>query len=183
MKIENCHRHGGAGKLKISNKAFTLIEIMIAIAIVGILAGAMLVSSKGFGVKARSAKAQAQMASVVPNMISCWGNGGKVVKPDSAGGNGLCVFGTSTTPDTNYGTWPSFTGDLDSYDFSAPNATLAADMCQDPLLCMKRDAWYFYVTSSSSNDDRKICCTKVGGGCASTIKAASATCNGSGWVD
>jgi prepilin-type N-terminal cleavage/methylation domain-containing protein len=172
-------------KTKKITVGFTLIEIMIAIAIVGILASAVMVSAKSYGIKARSVKAQAQMAAVVPNMISCWGNGGKVIKPNSAGGNGICVFGTNVVADSNYGTWPSFTGDMDSYDFTSSSATVAADICTLPLTCMKRDAWFFYVDSTSSNDNRRICCSKVGGGCASTIKASGTACDGTSanWID
>ncbi|MFA5872122.1 MAG: prepilin-type N-terminal cleavage/methylation domain-containing protein [Parcubacteria group bacterium] len=169
--------------MKRNKTGFTLIEIMVAIAIVAILAAIVMVSMKGYGVKARSAKAQAQMSSVVPSMISCWGNGGKVRKPTAnGGGNNICW---GITGASNYGQWPTFTGDLDSYDFSSSTAAVSDtdDFCSLVVHCMDRDSWYFFSTSGSSDDDRKICCTKKGGGCASTIKDASETCDGSGWID
>jgi prepilin-type N-terminal cleavage/methylation domain-containing protein len=140
MKIENC-------KLKISQKAFTLIEIMVAIAIVGILAAAVLVSMKSYGAKARASKALAQLSSVIPSMISCWGNGNGVVtfvnQPDVNGGEPVCTLSDS------YGMWPSMTGDLGSYKY-ASGWTGSND-------------WAFYA--KSDDDGRLICCNSAMKGC------------------
>ena len=109
MKIENC-------KLKISKHGFTLIEILVAIAIVGILAAVVLVSMSSYGKRARSTKALAQISSVIPAMMSCWGNGGKVNSPVTTAGDSklegdeaICNLSDS------YGFWPRSGGDLKNY--------------------------------------------------------------------
>ncbi|MDD3487470.1 MAG: type II secretion system protein [Candidatus Moranbacteria bacterium] len=164
-------------KIQDTNKAFTLIEILVAIAIIGILAGVVLVSMKSYGAKARASKAQAQLASAIPAMISCWGNRGKVYQPDSDGGSDICSLGSS------YGQWPSYVGDLSSYDYTSPKETVTTDPDYCALGCIDRDNWYVYVNSSSSNDDRRICCNKKANGCASTIKSAGTTCDNDEWLD
>jgi len=140
MKIKNC-------KLKISNSAFTLIEIMIAIAIIGILSAVVLVSMKTYGVKARASRALAQASGAIPSLVSCAGNGGT---PAFSGD--ICSLGSS------YGSWPTFPSD---YGVAASNWTSAS-------------SWYFTVTSA--NDSQKICCNSKMSSCGmSDSCSASAT--------
>jgi prepilin-type N-terminal cleavage/methylation domain-containing protein len=102
------------------NKGFTLIEIMVAIAIVGITSAMVLVSMNSFGAKARSSKALAQLSSAIPSMVSCWGNSNDVKNPTSGGGGAICKQKASDggADITSYGYWPSWTGDLDDYGFN-----------------------------------------------------------------
>jgi prepilin-type N-terminal cleavage/methylation domain-containing protein len=160
MKIVNC-------KLKIKNKAFTLIEIMVAIAIMAILAGTVLVSMKSYGARSRSTKALAQLSSAIPSMISCWGNGGNVNQPNAVGGNDICR-GLSS-----YGQWPTASGD---YRYNSDGST-SCGMGN----CIDKSQWWVYV--ESDGDNTKACCNMTVNGCASTIKTASTNCNKSLWTD
>jgi len=54
-----------------NNKAFTLIELMVAIAIIGILAGVILVSMNGQKKRAIAANALRAGESVMPAFIEC----------------------------------------------------------------------------------------------------------------
>jgi prepilin-type N-terminal cleavage/methylation domain-containing protein len=134
MEIENW-------KLKIARKGFTLIEIMVAIAIVGILAAVVLVSMDSFGGKARTSRALAQASSVVPSMISCAGNGGTV----SFSVGDIC---TGITGASNYGIWPTWPSS--SYAVSASNWTSSSN-------------WYFSVSVDTGQDP--ICCNSAMNGC------------------
>jgi prepilin-type N-terminal cleavage/methylation domain-containing protein len=139
MKIENC-------KLKISNKAFSLIEIMVAIAIVGILSAVVLVSMQSYGVKARAAKALAQASSVIPSMVSCAGNGGTPIF--GASGTNICSVITGAA---NYGSWPTFPGDYAvASGTPTPNWTSSSN-------------WVFKVSSTA--DSQNFCCNSKMNSC------------------
>lgn len=132
MKIENC-------KLKIAkHDAFTLIEIMVAIAIVGIMAAVVLVSMNSFGAKARASRALAQATSVIPAMVSCAGNSGT---PAFSGD--ICSLGSG------YGSWPTFpTGYAVDNEDGDHDWTSAS-------------SWHFSVTGESQT----ICCNSVMNSC------------------
>ncbi|MCX6766545.1 MAG: type II secretion system protein [Candidatus Moranbacteria bacterium] len=124
---------------KNKDKAFTLIEIMVAIAIVGILAAVILVSMNAYGAKARSSRAMAQASSALSAMASCWGNGGDVVS-----GTNICSIGSS------YGTWPTLpTG----YSYSGNSITKAQSV----------NPWVFSVTNTESAPT--VCCNSKMNSC------------------
>lgn len=152
-----------------NSKAFTLIEIMIAMAIVGILAAVTLVSLKSFGGKARSSKAQAQLSSAIPSMVSCWGNGYSVRGPSS---NKICRDASVMPPvdKDSYGTWPSLSGDLSTYSYGI------SDVSTPP----PASGWYFSASSGATDDNIGICCNKTMGGCKIiALPVNNGTCNGS----
>jgi len=101
---------------------FTLIEIMVTIAIIGILAAVVMVSMSSYAKKARASRALAQASSVIPSMISCWGNGGTV---NSSGQ--ICSLGSG------YGSWPTLPS---GYSFSGVTGTSSS-------------SFYFSVTGES----------------------------------
>jgi len=152
MKIENC-------KLKIAKRdAFTLIEIMVAIAIVGILSAVVLVSMKTYGAKARSSKALAQLSSAMPSMVSCWGNGNDVGAP--ASGGAICQDSAATPNDiASYGTWPiAGSGDLTNYSYTS---TLTS-----------KSSWLIKL-SDSANDKKRVCCNSAMMNCKIQDKSGS----------
>ena len=148
MKIENC-------KLKISNKAFSLIEIMVAIAIVGILSAVVLVSMSSYAKKARASKAMAQLSSALPSMISCIGNMGIGGVGTPSDGGDIC------TGVASYGKWPS----ADNYTY-------------DPLIT-SITSWYIRLNSTASYDDVRICCNSAMNSCKIISPMAGAVCNAS----
>jgi prepilin-type N-terminal cleavage/methylation domain-containing protein len=108
---------------------FTLIEILVAIAIASILAATIMVSMSGSGEKARTARALAQASSLIPAMESCWGNGGNV----SSSGQ-LCSLGAG------YGSVPSLP---EGYAYNGIPST-------------QNTTWYFKVTGTGGTTP--ICC-------------------------
>jgi prepilin-type N-terminal cleavage/methylation domain-containing protein len=130
-----------------SRKAFTLIEILVAIAIIAILAAIILVSMSTYGKKARASRAMAQASSVIPAMVSCAGNGGT---PAFSGD--ICSLGSG------YGSWPAFP---DDYSVNASDWTSAS-------------SWYFSV--HSDDDSQTICCDSAMNSCGQPSScSASAT--------
>ncbi len=131
----------------ISKKAFTLIEIMVAIAIIGIMVGVVLVSMREYAKRARSSKALAQLSSVIPAMYSCWGNG-KEVKNPSSGGYICKEPGSGGANIAGYGNWPTAgTGtDLSSYSYSQS---------------IDNTNKTFFVRLTSNDDDSRVCCNSA----------------------
>ncbi|MFA5926328.1 MAG: type II secretion system protein [Parcubacteria group bacterium] len=122
---------------------FTLIEILVAMAIVAILASFILVSMSAYRSKARSAKALSQLSSAIPSMMSCWINSGAVSAPSS--GDDICSLAST------YGKWPQTEGDLDSYSYGGTITDSAS--------------WFITLTSDSGNDGRRICCNGAMNSC------------------
>ena len=145
-----------------TRKGFTLIEIMVAIGIVGILAAVVLVSLKSFGAKGRAAKALGQLSSALPAMYSCWGNNGEIKNPSFGGGDVICKI--DGTPIDGYGKWPSVGSgtDLSTYSYGGT--------ITDKL------NWSVYLDSSSGNDNVRVCCNSAMKSC-KILGSSGSTCD------
>ena len=129
------------------NKAFTLIEIMVAIGIVGLLAAVVMVQFSEYGKKARSSRAMAQASSALPSIVSCWGNGGNVTA-----GTDICSLGSG------YGQWPILpTG----YNWNGNSITKA----------QSANPWYFTVTGESMT----VCCNSTMNSCGQPTSSCNAS--------
>ena len=143
---------------KLSNKrnllvrGFTLVELLVVIAIIGILAAVVLVSMSTFGKKARASRAMSQASSVIPSMVSCWGNVGTVqASSPTSGGGDICSLST------NYGKWPALPT---NYIFSAVTGTTIS-------------SWYFSVTNTESSPT--ICCNSAMNSCGTPASCIATT--------
>jgi prepilin-type N-terminal cleavage/methylation domain-containing protein len=63
---------------QLNEKAFTLIELLITIGIIGILSGIVLVSTQGSVEKSKRASAMTTLSSVLPEMVACQDDGGAI---------------------------------------------------------------------------------------------------------
>ncbi|MEI7621110.1 MAG: type II secretion system protein [Candidatus Moraniibacteriota bacterium] len=90
---------------------FSLIELLIVIAIIGILAGVVMVNA-GSGVeKAKKASALSSLASVMPELVACQDDGGKA-SPRATGAVICCPTTAACSANSVAGhsvTWPDIT--------------------------------------------------------------------------
>ena len=99
-----------------TKKAFTLMELLIVIAIIGILSGVVLVST-GSGVeKAKRASALTTAASILPELVACQDDGASVLA--YASGGKICNDSGHSV------TWPNVSAKT-GYAFNAAAATNA----------------------------------------------------------
>lgn len=133
-----------------SEKAFTLIEILVAIAIIAILSTVTLVSLSSFRSKARAAKSLAQLSSAIPSMISCWGSGNVVNNPQDDGGAICKAPGMLGADIDSYGFYPDLSGgDLESFSYGQ--------------IDMTKGSWHF--GAQSATDKKAICCNMTLNAC------------------
>lgn len=141
-----------------NKKAFTLIELMVAIAIIGVLSAVVLVSVKEYGQKARGSRAKAQASSAIFPLVSCFTNGGTKNDPATYGGNNICSYGSG------YGTWPST--DAIKYSYSAVTGSSAG-------------SWFFVISSSA--DGIYICCNSTMNSCGEVNSSAACNLSANSW--
>jgi prepilin-type N-terminal cleavage/methylation domain-containing protein len=115
---------------------FTLIEMIIAIAVLAIVSGAILVSISGQKEKAEATEALTEASAMVQPIMMCLSDGGSVSSPSSGGD--ICDL------DPDYGQWP----DLGSgFNYISSN--------------FSGGDWYFTV----EGHNYKICCSDDLNGC------------------
>jgi prepilin-type N-terminal cleavage/methylation domain-containing protein len=88
---------------KNKNKAFTLIEIMVTIAIIGILAGVVLVSMSSYRDRARATAALQTLSSAMPFATKCALEGKKL---NFEGNGNATPKGGTLICDGSSGAWP-----------------------------------------------------------------------------
>jgi prepilin-type N-terminal cleavage/methylation domain-containing protein len=83
-----------------TNQGFTLIELILVMAIIGVLAGAIIVGIGGQRDKAERTKLLSELSATIQPMMMCLSDGNNVNTPNSAGGNPIC------SGQASYGVWP-----------------------------------------------------------------------------
>lgn len=127
--------------------AFTLVEILLVLAIIAILSGAVLTSISGQKEKAQVNKVLTEISSRLQPMMMCWSDG-YGVSATTVAGDALCPGYA------NYGTWPSPTG----FAYGASSISSST-------------SWYIIIDGGSA----RICCNSGTSQCG--VIVAGGACN------
>ncbi|GEM_PF-443205 len=137
-------------------QGFTLVELLLAIAILVMLSGAILVSISSQREKARTTRMLSEVSAVMQPIYMCLADGGNIISPNAtSGGPAVSICSLSVA----YGTWPK-TSDIGFGVYSASNATGFGG-----------NGWYIKTDSASA----RICCNSHTLSCHSL--ASAATCD------
>jgi len=117
-------------------RGFTLVEILVVVAMIAILSSAILVAVSGQREQARRSKVLVEVSGVIQPMMMCWSDGGTVV----SGPGNICDI-------DGYGVWPNLAAN--GWSFSVSDFTDSGN-------------WFFQVTDGSSY----ICCNSTYDRCA-----------------
>jgi len=126
--------------MKIRIKGFTLIEMLLAMAILVVLSGAILLSLASQRDKARLTRTLSEMSATIQPVEMCLADGGTVNNP-SYGGN-ICSLSA------RYGQWPDAMQGIGGYNFSGS---------------WSNNTWFFYRSQASSGS--YVCCSATWIGC------------------
>jgi prepilin-type N-terminal cleavage/methylation domain-containing protein len=91
---------------------FTLIELILVIAIIGILASVVMVSSQSAVDKSKRASALTSASSILPELVTCQDDGGRISSCTLANCSTapICIKTTDTTALSGHtATWPNIT--------------------------------------------------------------------------
>lgn len=148
--------------LKIKSKnGFSLIELMLVVAVIGILAGIVMVPLRGQRERAEDIKILADLSATIQPILVCFSDGNNVYFPSASGTENICRDGTNNAELSAYGQWP----DMDSeyqYDDSATFKGKVVGSEED---------WSFWI----AGNDYNICCNKRNKQCAKIL--SSITCD------
>ncbi len=114
--------------MKTTKNGFTLVELMVAIAIIGILAAVVLVSLSGMRAKARAANALRAGDSILPAFVECSLRGQTIANygNNQNGGQEICSASGFTWPSLN----TTQTAGCYSYVFDgSPNSSYFSIYC------------------------------------------------------
>ena len=135
-------------------QGFTLVELLLAIAILVMLSGAILVSISSQREKARATRMLSEVSAVVQPIYMCLADGGSVTSPNGGGGGtNICSLSAA------YGIWPA----TSVADFGNYVASSSADF--------GNNSWYIQTDGSGV----RICCNSHTISC--HILSASDVCN------
>lgn len=150
-------------------KGFTLVELLIVIAIIGILAGAILVNTLGASRRANDSKAFSIMQSLSRAISSCVIGGGTIAIPVSngtGGGGQICNTSSEIFPDL---TSTGYQYESTSWAQSTPNNAISIHSLgsySKIIVCgagLNADAWYAgFHSGVSFNFIGTNACVKVG---------------------
>lgn len=136
-------------------KGFTLIEMLLAIAILAVLSGAILISISAQRDKARATRMLSELSATIQPIYMCVADGGIIQSPSGGvGGGDICDLSP------NYGNWPIKQDGFSNY--VASNSTN-----------FDSDSWYIRVDGLGI----RVCCNSKMTGCKNLDSVAPCDAN------
>lgn len=130
---------------KSNKKGFTLVELLLVLAIISILSGTILITVSSHKKRAEEAKMQAQLAGAISDVILCRSDDGVVATPHgTAGSINICSLGGA------YGKWPATGGTTGFGNYASGAASTFAD-----------GTWFVSVDDTTA----MICCNSGSNQC------------------
>jgi len=152
LRMENV-----SNKIKMikNKKGFTLVEMLLAVAVLMLLSGAILVSVSSQREKARATRMLTELSGTIQPVYMCLADGGLVNSPSGGtGGGNICSLSA------NYGSWPVRLSGFSSY-VASNSGNFSAN------------TWYVYLNGNGA----RICCNAHLSGCEKLTSGS--TCNSS----
>jgi len=153
-------------------KAFTLIELMLVVAVIGILAGIVTISLSGIKERNLERKVLVELSGVIQPLLTCISDGRLPWLATVQGGAPVCYDIDQVTPLSQYGNWPILNNEEFSYKGLKCGASEYGGLC-DTL--EEKEAWWFSV-DPETNSGNIICCNNksekcaiISGSCDNTI--------------
>ncbi len=140
--INNKNRKAGRNVVGLVGQGFSLVELMLVVAVIGILAGIVTVSLSGQRNRANDTKILAELSATIQPMLTCWSDGESVWFPSHNGSADICIGGNP-----EYGQWPVMDSNyLYADGLLSGNTYTGADDVD----------WSFWIEGSTG----RICCNR-----------------------
>lgn len=123
------------------NLGFTILELLVVVAIIGILSSVILISLDNTRSKSKIASIQESLGSVVPLAITCLDDGSQLTPmTDSSGGGVLCSSTVSEWPELvsgwSYDINPTSNVNTNTFSFGASDQKGNSVICSDSEGCV-----------------------------------------------
>lgn len=138
------------------NNGFTLVELLLTMAIIVILSGTILISLSAQRKKAQESRALAELSGVMQPILMCRSDNGNINDP-ATGNVDICDLST------NYGTWPNTGAGSGLSEFSGYSS--GNDVDASPSLIGN---WYFHINDTTAYiccNSKSARCKQVGAAC------------------
>lgn len=136
-----------------NKQGFTLVELLLTLAIISIVSGTILVSVSSHRTRAQESRMQAQLAGAIQNMVLCRSDEGSINEPNGgAGGGNICSLSA------NYGTWPTTGGSTGFGNFASDTD-------------FEDGVWFVYTDDGTA----RICCNSGSNQCHHLATGAACT--------
>ncbi len=115
-----CNNSGGAGKIHRARHAFSLVELIVVMVILGMLAGLVAVRTRGYLISSKQNAAKAEIANIVKAIETFYADQGRYPTTDE--GLEVLAEGTDTWPDGFLNKVPRDPW-KNSYEYVSPGTT------------------------------------------------------------